>query len=243
MTATGKPGHGSHPLVDSAPNRLVRALAKVLNYQTELRLTPVVEENLRIMAPFETPERAKVFRNIRALLRDPKFRAQLPKDDLNPKLRNTISLTMLGGSQQTNVIPGEAWANLDVRLLPGEDPKAFLAKLNQAVNDPAVKIKPQEREFRIANSSPTNTELFNVIRRVAAHYFPGAPVAPGLTSGYTENQRYRAIGITSYGFSPYSASEAESETEHGDDERIRVEEVRRGFRVMFDVVVGIAGAR
>jgi acetylornithine deacetylase/succinyl-diaminopimelate desuccinylase-like protein len=245
VKAQGRPGHGSEPLVDSAPNRLVRALAKIINYQTELKLTPVVEEYLRLMAPYQSPERARIYRNIKVLINQPSFRATLKRDELNPKLRNTISLTQLNGSRQTNVIPGEATAHLDVRLLPGEDPNVFLEKLRQVVGDSNVTIEPESplKDFRISNSSPTDTELYSVIRSVAGHYFPGTPVVPSLTSGYTENQRYRGLGIVSYGFSPYAATEDESATEHGDDERIRVEEVRRGPHILFDVVVGVAGAR
>jgi acetylornithine deacetylase/succinyl-diaminopimelate desuccinylase-like protein len=67
-------------------------------------------------------------------------------------------------------------------------------------------------------------------------------VVPRLTSGYDENQMYRPLGITCYGFSPYTATEAEGATEHGDNERIRVEELRRGFRVLYDVVTQVAAA-
>jgi acetylornithine deacetylase/succinyl-diaminopimelate desuccinylase-like protein len=243
VTAHGKPGHGSQPMPDSAPNRLIAALSKILAYQTPLKLTPTVEEWLRVMAPFETPQRAEIYRNIRKYLNDPKFVASLPKDDLNPKLRNTIQLTMLGGSQQTNVIPGEAWANLDVRMLPGEDPKALQAELVRVVNDPNVTIEPVTRDFRLANSSPTNAELFFAFKKAAAVYFDNAPVAPYLTGGYTENQRYRTLGIESYGFSPYGVTEEVSHTEHGDDERIAVDQVCRGFRVLFDVVTEVAATR
>jgi acetylornithine deacetylase/succinyl-diaminopimelate desuccinylase-like protein len=118
-----------------------------------------------------------------------------------------------------------------------------LAKLQKLVADSNVTIEPESKDFRISNSSPTDTELYSVIRNVAGNYFPGSPVVPSLTSGYTENQRYRGLGIVCYGFSPYTATEDESTTEHGDDERIRVEEVRRGPRILFDVVVGVAGAR
>jgi acetylornithine deacetylase/succinyl-diaminopimelate desuccinylase-like protein len=68
-------------------------------------------------------------------------------------------------------------------------------------------------------------------------------VVPRLTSGYTENQRYRPLGISAYGFSPYTATEQEGSTEHGNDERIRVEELRRAPRILYDVVMGVAGAR
>ena len=73
--------------------------------------------------------------------------------------------------------------------------------------------------------------------------FPGAPVAPHMDSGYTESQMYREIGIESYGFTPYLTTPEENHTEHGDNERIRVEEVRRGPRVLYDVVATVAGAQ
>ena len=242
VVAHGRPGHGSRPNPDSAPNRLVRALHKIIAYQTPLRVLPVVDEFLRDMAPYEPPDRAAYYRDIKKAIEDKKFQHEVERDEsLNFLLRDTISLTMLGGSEQTNVIPPEAWANLDVRILPGGDPNAVLETLRRVVNDPDVTIEPLEKEFRVANYSGTDNALFAAIREASAKYFPGTPVVPHITSGYTENQRYRPLGITAYGFCPYAATEAEGNTEHGNDERIRVEEVRRGPRVLFDVVVKVAG--
>jgi acetylornithine deacetylase/succinyl-diaminopimelate desuccinylase-like protein len=162
-------------------------------------------------------------------------------ESLNFLLRDTISLTMMGASGQTNVIPAEAWANLDVRILPGGDPKALLQAVRNVVDDPNVTVEPMEEEFRVANYSPTNNALFAAIRQVSAKYFPGTPVVPHITSGYTESQRFRPLGINAYGFNPYSATEEEGATEHGNDERIRIDEVRRGPRIMFDVLATVAG--
>jgi acetylornithine deacetylase/succinyl-diaminopimelate desuccinylase-like protein len=244
VVAHGRPGHGSRPIPDSAPNRLVRALDRILAYRTPYKLLPVVEESLREMAPYETPERAKKFRNLRQALRDPAFQQQVDHDEsLNFLVRNTISLTMMGGSEQTNVIPAEAWANLDVRLLPGEDGQRFLETIRRVVNDPEVTVEPVPGRFREANYSPTNTALYEAIRQVSGQYFRDVPVVPRLTSGYTENQRYRPLGIDAYGFTPYTATDAEGSSEHGNDERIRVEEVRRGPRILYDVVMAVAGAQ
>jgi len=242
MVAHGRPGHGSRPIAESAPNRLVRALDRVLAYRTPYKVLPVVAEFLREMAPYEPPERAKRFRNVRQALQDPHFDDQVDHDEsLNFLVRNTISLTMMGGSEQTNVIPSEAWANLDVRLLPGEDPKKFLETIRRVVNDPDVTVEPVPGNFRTANASPTDTALYNAIRQASAEYFPDVPVVPRLTSGYTENQRYRPLGIDAYGFTPYTATDAEGSSEHGNDERIRVEEVRRGPRILYDVLMTVAG--
>src|SRR5712692_12094047 len=244
VVAHGRPGHGSRPIPDSAPNRLVKALDQIIAYRPPFKVLPVVEEFLQVMAPYEPPEQARRFQNIQQSLQDKNFQNEVERDEsLNFLLRNTIALTMLGGSAQTNVIPPEAWANVDVRLLPGEDPKEFLESIRRVVNDPSVTVEPQNREFRTANYSPTGTALYEAIRQVSAQYFPSTPVVPRLTSGYTENQRYRPLGINAYGFCPYTATEEEGSTEHGNDERIRVAEVRRGFRVLYDVVTMVVGEK
>jgi len=244
VVAHGRPGHASRPNPDSAPDRLVHALDRILAYRTPLRVLPVVDEFLKEMAPYEPPEQAREYRNIRKAIDDKKFQQDVVRDEsLNFLLRDTISLTMLGGSEQTNVIPPEAWANLDVRILPGGNPKALLEQIRRVVDDPNVTVEPQDPEFRVANYSATNNALYNAIRRVSEKYFPGAPVVPHITSGYTENQLYRPLGMAAYGFSPYTATEEEGNTEHGNDERIRVEEVRRGPRILFDVVTAVAGAQ
>jgi acetylornithine deacetylase/succinyl-diaminopimelate desuccinylase-like protein len=242
VVAHGRPGHGSRPIPDSAPNRLVEALNRILAYHAPLRVLPVVEEFLEGMAQYESPERAVEYRNIRKAIKDPKFQEEVEQDEsLNFLLRDTISLTMMQGSGQTNVIPPEAWANLDVRILPGGDPKAVLEALRRVVNDPNVTIEPQNTEFRVANYSTTDNALFAAIREVSEKYFPGTPVVPHITSGYTENQRYRPLGMVAYGFNPYTATDEEGNTEHGNDERIRVDEIRRGPRILFDVVAEVAG--
>jgi acetylornithine deacetylase/succinyl-diaminopimelate desuccinylase-like protein len=221
----------------------VRALNRIIAYRTPLRVLPVVAEFLNDMAPYELPERAAEYRNVEKAIEDRRFQEEVERDEsLNFLLRDTISLTMMGASSQTNVIPPEAWANLDVRILPGGDPKALLEAVRRVVNDPNVTVEPMKDEFRVANYSGTDNVLFAAIRQVTGEYFPGTPVVPHITSGYTENQRYRPLGIASYGFNPYTATDEEGNTEHGNDERIRVEEVRRGPRILFDVLAGVAAA-
>jgi len=244
ITAHGRPGHGSRPIPDSAPNRLIRALNRLLQYQTPMRVLPVTDEFFKTMAPYEPPERARMFSDIRKAIKDKKLQQQITADEsINFLLRDTISVTMLGGSQQTNVIPAEAWANVDVRMLPGADPKAFLESIRLVVNDPDVTVEPQTAEFRVANSSPTDTALYSAIREVSRAYFGNAPVVPHITSGYTENQRYRPLGIHAYGFTPYASTEEEGDTEHGNDERVRVEELRRAPKILYDVVATVAATK
>src|SRR6266403_2540620 len=77
VVAHGRPGHASRPIPDSAPNRLVRALDRILAYRTPLRVLPVVEEFLRDMAPYEPPERARQYRNIGKAIEDKRFQQEV----------------------------------------------------------------------------------------------------------------------------------------------------------------------
>ncbi|PYV27022.1 MAG: peptidase M20, partial [Acidobacteria bacterium] len=118
MTATGRGGHGSIPIADSAPTRLVKAMDRVVSWETPIHLLPSVEEFFRQIAPLEKETRASEFRNIRTAPQDPAFARALTRDEnFNYLLRDTISLTVLKGGQQTNVIPDTAYCEWDVRLL------------------------------------------------------------------------------------------------------------------------------
>ena len=172
VVAHGRAGHGSRPNTDSAPNRLLRALDRIVAYKTPLKLLPVVDEYLRQRAAGESADRKKYFENPAQFLEDKKFQEMIENDEsLNYLFRNTISLTMLGGSQQTNVIPPEAWANLDVRMLPGENPLALAETLRKVVGDPNVTIEPLSKEFRVANFSPTDTDMYGAFRKVVGALF------------------------------------------------------------------------
>src|SRR5258708_39600274 len=113
------------------------------------------------MAPYEPPDRASYYRNIKRAIEDKKFQQEVERDEsLNFLLRDTISLTMMGGSEQTNVIPPEAWANFDVRILPGGNPTVLLEQIRKVVDDPNVTVEPLNEGFREANYSPTDTALY-----------------------------------------------------------------------------------
>lgn len=240
VSVTGRPGHGSRPIPDSAPNHLVRVLSRILAWQTPIHVSPAVANYLQSVAvQFPSPRREQL-QHIHQSLHNPEFvRWLTAQGGFNFMVRDTVSLTMMHGSDQTNVIPGEAWAQFDVRLLPGEDPATFIHELREAINDPAVQVT-HVGNFRPPNSASTDSELYRIMTGVAHQYYPDAVVTPSLLSGFTESEMFRRIGIQSYGFCPYGVSEAEADTEHGDNERIAVQELREGQRVMFDVVRRIA---
>jgi acetylornithine deacetylase/succinyl-diaminopimelate desuccinylase-like protein len=236
LTATGQPGHGSRPISDSAPNRLVRAMTRIVNWQTPIKLLPAVEKFFKDVAPLQQEPLRSKFANISQSLQDPAFLKQLTDmREYNFLLRNTISLTMLSGGKQTNVIPNVASCNIDVRLLPGEKTEDFLAALKAVVDDPTIKIE-NVNTFKPPNSSPVDTELFTVIAQLTKANHPEAIVTTKMLSGYTESQLYRQLGIIAYGWAPFYTTVDENEGVHGNNERITVKNIREGTKEFFDVV-------
>jgi acetylornithine deacetylase/succinyl-diaminopimelate desuccinylase-like protein len=240
MIVTGRGGHGSIPIAESAPNRLVRAMNRVVNWQTPIRLLPSVEQYFHQIAQLVKEPRASQFRNIRKSLQDPSFVKELTEDeDYNYLLRDTVSLTVLKGSEQTNVIPDTAYCEFDVRLLPGQDPNAFLEQMRAVVADSRIQLEPISR-YRPPNASPTDTELYRTIEQVVHEYNPQALVTPLLNSGYTESQMFRPLGIACYGFAPIEITPALDATQHAANERVPVEQIRRGVKMLYEIVTRVA---
>ncbi|HKY42402.1 MAG TPA: M20/M25/M40 family metallo-hydrolase [Pyrinomonadaceae bacterium] len=240
LTATGLPGHGSRPVADSAANRLIRAMNRILDWETPIKLLPPVEQFFKDIAPLQHEPLRSQFANIAESLKNPAFVKTLSSQrEYNFLVRNTISITMLSGSKQTNVIPNTATCNLDVRLLPGESTEDFLRALTAVIADPSIKIENINR-FKAPNSSPTNTELFSLIARKTKENYPSAVVTTKMLSGYTESQLFRQLGIIAYGWAPIYTTVEEDEGVHGNNERISVKNVRQGTRELYEVVRDIS---
>jgi acetylornithine deacetylase/succinyl-diaminopimelate desuccinylase-like protein len=240
LTATGTPGHGSRPVADSATNRLIRAMSRILDWQTPIKLLPAVEQFFKDIAPLQAEPLRTRFANISESLKNPDFVKSLTSQrEYNFLLRNTISITMLSGSKQTNVIPNAATCNIDVRLLPGESPDDFLKALTAVIADPSIKIENVNR-FKTPNSSPINTELFSLIAQKTKENYPSAVVTTKMLSGYTESQLYRQLGIVAYGWAPVYTTPEEDEGVHGNNERISIRNIRQGTREFYEVVRDIS---
>jgi acetylornithine deacetylase/succinyl-diaminopimelate desuccinylase-like protein len=241
VTARGTPGHGSRPTPDNPVVRLVRALGRIAAYQTPLVVTPVVERYFRDLAAIDTDTARRAWlADVRTALRDSAAVRALTADlTYNALLRNTIAMTGLKASEKTNVIPPTATAALDVRLLPGQDPKAFLADLVDVVGDTGVSITPQGPNWP-ATESPIDTELFRAIVAAARARTPNALVTTPPLTGFTDSHYFRRLGIVSYGLSPFPITPAESRGVHGNDERVSLEALTFGVRFLYDVVSRVA---
>jgi acetylornithine deacetylase/succinyl-diaminopimelate desuccinylase-like protein len=231
LVVHGTASHGSVPTPDNPVPRLARAIVRVAAWNTPLRVSPAVDRQFKVEALYETGEHKRWLADAARALQDPRGKAWLLSDpDRNALLRNTISPTVLHGAEVTNIIPGEATANLDIRLLPDVDTAAFKQEIARIVDDPKVEIRTLpgiEPRF----SAPANTALFRGIERAVHEMAPGLPVATVTDAGATDRPTYAGAGIICYGLSPYLVEmEIDRRGEHGDDERIPLNTLGWGVR-------------
>ena len=240
LTATDIPGHGSAPRVTSSVKRILRAGARIADTQFKRRATPEVQTYFSALAPFQDGQRQVMMSDISMAVDNNAFMFTLQIEEpwQAALLSNTCSLTTLKGSNKINVVPSTAELELDCRLLPDQDPEQFLSELVTIINDDNIEIT------RIMGFTPaiskTDTPLYEAIEKSATKNMENAVLIPSVSTGFTDSHFFRDVGIVSYGFAPFLYLESEATGVHGNNERISIENLRRGTKIMTDFLFDFA---
>ncbi len=226
LIADGTAGHGSMVNNDNAVTELAEAVARVGRHRFPLRLTPTVREflltvcdELGIPLDVDNPESV-------ASALGPIWRI------VGATLRNTAQPTVLSAGYKTNVIPGQAVAQVDGRFLPGHEDE-FFATLDELLG-PNVR-----REF-IANHIAVQTsfdgDLVEAMKASLLTHDPGARAVPYLLSAGTDAKHFSTLGIRCFGFVPLRLPPDLDFPGmfHGVDERVPLDALRFGVRVLDD---------
>lgn len=240
LTARGEPGHGSRPKPHSSVNRLIRALNAVLEYNPPIKVTEPVETYFKGIAHLQKGQRRRQFADIREAVKDPRFLAELHHSSQYAAiLRNTISVTMLAGSPKINIIPQTATAELDCRLLPDEDPEQFVQEIRKVIGDDSIEI---EKVLSFSNTaSPFESPFVDAVKEVVSTYHPQVEFIPNILSGFTDSHFFRELGINCYGFMPFLLPDEDLKGIHGNDERISVENMQRGPKILYEILEKLCG--
>lgn len=242
LTATGQAGHASMPIKDSATNRLARALEKLVAiYPMAVRAPQVVPDLKKISETRPEPLKG-YYTQVVEDLKNPDYVSSIENDRmLSSMLVNTASLTVLKAGYKTNVIPGEASAEIDCRLLPGVDKDEFIAHVQKIIQDPT--IKTSVLEWNVAGASEIQNDLFDSIKKVAAEESPGTPVRPVVVPWFTDSHWFRKLGINCYGFEPFEIKPELLASMHGIDERIPVNVYSTGLRRFYKILLETVQAK
>ena len=190
LTRTGRPGHGSLPHGDNALERMTHALAGLLDEEAPITITPIVAEyfkqlgsGLEFLKPYldnGNPETLAGILTQSGLIDMPQVSAIV---------RNTISLTTMQAGIKANVIPSRAEAQLDIRLLPGQDMDEFITQVKNKLADDDITIECLMRNE--PTESPRNMELFSLLKEVLAEGFPDSVITPSLLFATSDSRLFR----------------------------------------------------
>ena len=253
VRAEGIAGHGSQPNDQNPNDRLVKALARLLEDRSPERLalrpnqiparrpnqTPARRPNQRPVARGFQPSGPSIVDVMRANIgtfAQNKF--------TNAIQRSTIALTWfrsgVGEPPKINVIPSVAEAGLDCRVLPGTTKDQWMEEVRRRLGDPSLKLELiNESDDPIV--TPHDTPLYRNLEAAIKSRHRNALVSPILIPYGTDSNAFRPKGVKSYGIFPAIVSAEAVASMHGDAERVPLDAVAEAAEVLFEALRATAG--
>ncbi|WP_395108205.1 M20/M25/M40 family metallo-hydrolase [Actinomadura sp. SCN-SB] len=224
LTARGKAGHGSKPAPENAVAELAHAVSRLASYTWPVRITPGVRALLDELA------RALGTTIDHDRLDEEARRLGTPGRLFESTIRNSANPTVLDAGYKINVVPGVAHAQVDGRYLPGTG-EEFLATVDRLLGP---KVTREFVNYEEAPSADPGGATFTALADALRAEDPAAHPVPYVMGGGTDAKAFHRIGITSYGFAPLmlDAGLDYFGMFHGVDERVPVEGLRFGTRVL-----------
>lgn len=240
LRATGKPGHASTPRGDNAVVHLSQAITRLASAKLPQHRTATVEAFIKGLAKTQKFPASVLLPLVLNPLLEPLLLKQISANEmLGPMMRamlhNTATPTVLQAGQKTNVIPSEATAEVDGRLLPGQRPEDLLAELRPYLGD---KIEVEFLTTSQPCESDYHTPLYQLCEQTLQEFDPGCAAVPFLVTGSTDGRYLAQRGVKVYGFAPLQQEPGTSiwEMVHGHNERLSVKNLAFGTRVLYEVV-------
>lgn len=253
VKAKGIPGHGSTPnLADNAVMRMNKVIDKLGNYKAAVQFIPTVKNYLNELAKKDNGLQEP----FSCLLANPQQSDQILgkltgensflADEIEPRIKMTITPTMIHGGIKENVIPSECEAVFDCRILPGQSVAETLDLIKALLKEVGLeKLTFEIIQAHEGSESPMQTPLYNVITNVLREFEPDCGVAPALMTGGTDSRFFREAGSICYGFHPMHSEAPINgkiiKREHGIDERISIENLVFGTSVLYETVKRFMG--
>ncbi|KIC62071.1 M20/M25/M40 family metallo-hydrolase [Chryseobacterium taiwanense] len=222
----GLGGHSSMPPTESAIGKAAIIMQRLEKNQMQPIITPSMEEF------FKNVGGRMPFLNQMAIantwLLKPMLFSQLTKNNTtNALVRTTTALTMMKGSDGTNVLSPEVEFVVNFRLLPGntvKDVKEHIAKATEGFD---VEVEEIDNTREASAVSPTNNRAYKIIQEGVKQIYPEAIVTPYLTVGGTDAYKYQIVSDHIYRFMPIKINRFEQQSIHSTNEYISIENYLR----------------
>ena len=238
LVAKGDPGHGALPPEQQAPVNLATLIKEVAGFGTP-RVHPVMREQFSTLKTATSGKTAAVFRALSSPAGGVVARMIAPQlrkaGALGLLLSDSVTPTQLAAGYKSNVVPAEARASFDCRLLPDTDVQEFIASVDKKARRYGGLVENVQHK----GHGPVSVKgpLLEILEQVSRELAPDVVTAVSLSPGITDARFFRARGATAYGWCPLTLTPDLLATVHGHDERVAVEDFERGVIATTDVVV------
>ena len=252
LKATNPGGHSSLPVPDNAIYHVADALARLEPAVFPFELNAVTRAYFERLAQVESAQNAADIRGMLAQPADSAAIARLGRvAQFNALVRTTCVATRVEAGHANNALPQSARAIVNCRILPGHSAEEVRTELTRIVADAAVAVRYiSDTTGETSDRAPLAKQLAPVtlrsdvlapLERVAAQFWPGAPVVPYMETGASDSRFTNAAGIPSFGFSAL-AIDRDDVRAHGKDERLRVSSYYDGVDFYYRYLKALTGA-
>jgi carboxypeptidase PM20D1 len=222
LIARGPAGHAMLPPPESAIGILGRAVARLEARPMPARLG-AIRQLYAHLAPEMSPGRRFAFSNVERFA--PLVTARLSRlPHTAATIRSTMAPTMLQAGTLPNVVPGEARAAVNCRLLPGDSVEDVVAHVRRAIDDARVEVYALDGVFRSDPRPASSTEdpVYEALAGTIRTVFPGVLVAPWTLLGATDSRHLAPLARSVLRFAPVRLGPSDLARIHGRDERLPI---------------------
>ena len=194
LVVEGKAGHSSIPPRHTAPGILASAIHRLERNPVPGGLRPTTRRMLEFLAP-ELPFGARLLLG-NLWLFGPILPALASRNPiLDAFMRTTTAVTIFRSGVKANVIPAEALAVVNHRILPGDTVESVREHVRRTIDDPRIMIDSTKHGVP-RNPSPISridTEAFAMVQRTVAEVLPEAVLIPVLSPGGTDARHFYGL--------------------------------------------------
>jgi carboxypeptidase PM20D1 len=222
LTAHATPGHSSMPPRDTAIGMMSAALARLEDNRLPMQVRGAVSEMFDTLAPEMKGFNRVVLSNL--WLFKPLVLREFEKNGPSEAtVRTTTALTIFNAGDKDNVLPGNAAATVNFRLMPGDTQASVADHVRRTIANDKISIEPFAGNIDPPPVTGTSSESYRALNRTIREIFPGVIVAPGLMVAGTDSRHYTGISDNILRFTPVRANADDLKRFHGINERLSIE--------------------
>ncbi|WP_231390305.1 M20/M25/M40 family metallo-hydrolase [Nocardia sp. CNY236] len=218
LSVTDTGGHSSMPGTQTAIGRIARAVHRIQTHPMPLRLTPVIADMLHRLRTVMHGPRGHLL-GLARIAPSLITRVMATQPQTAALVRTTTAPTVIRGGVRANVLPAQAEALVNFRILPGDSVAAVLRHCRKVVRDPQVRfdvVGTATEPSTVTAPGPA----FDLVADLARAVVPGIAVTTGLVPGATDSRHYADLALTRCNFAPVVLDERDLASIHGTDERL-----------------------